>query len=222
MVGVDIWTAPKAGSQPLYFLPWQQNAATSLRIPANHGPAVFMTSILSGCTVQVYGPANNPSICHANAANTYSQHYTNRTNMAQKMTPEQTHAFAEGWANHATTTKIDTMLPTAPPGAVCRTVRKSDYAGKLDTANLNRFQRNYAARLATSESLTDFEVSKHGLKPRTGAFVFGLRDGTGNWEFFYQAAVDVELEVQDKFSGAPPRRMTMESAVLGQPERFFP
>lgn len=221
LAAVHVYPGPQPGSQQLYFLPWRQNASTSLRIPNGPGPGIFMTSMLSGCTVQVYGPANNPSICHANAASTYADAYSRNAKWAESFAPEQQHEFAETRANTIATGKIDTMLPDAG-AAQCRTVRKSDYAGKLDSANLARFQRQYVARLKQSEAMTDFEVLKIGMKPKTGAFVFGLRDTTGNWEFFYQSAVEVEIEVQDKFNGTPPRRLTMESAVLGTTERFFP
>jgi len=42
------------------------------------------------------------------------------------------------------------------------------------------------------------------------------------WAFYHQAEVDVEIVVQDKFGGTADQQLTMESVVLGAPERFFP
>lgn len=225
LVCVNVYTAAKGGTLPLYFLPWYQNAATLMTIPAGGaGPGIFMTSMLSGCSVQVHGTAANPTITHANASDKYNGAYGQQEKVLKSfvsnITPQQTHDFSEARANSVATGAIDNMLP--PGLGLTRTVRKSDYAGKLNPANLQSAQRRFIGTLPASQSLGDFGVQKMKLKPKTGAFVFGLRDATHRWAFYYQAEVDVEMVVQDKFGGTADQQLTMESVVLGAPERFFP
>jgi len=224
LVAVDIYTGAQPGSLPLYFLPWCQNAATEMTIPpGGAGPGIFMTSMLSGCSVQVHGTAANPTITHANARSTYDDAYTRLADWLKSgdHTPQQVHDFAETRANTIATGAINAMLP-ATGGAHVGVVRKSDYAGKVTNGNLIRAQRSFLATLPASQTISSYEVAKMALKPKTGAFVFGVRDLAHNWVFYYQAAVEVEIEVDEKFMTAPKQHFTYDSAVLGQPTRIFP
>lgn len=223
LAAVDVWTATKHGALPLYFLPWRQNAATVMTIPAgSDGPGIFMTSMLSGCTVQVHGTAANPTITHANARQTYSDAVTRLERWASDMESKDKYNFAETRANQVATGAINNMLP-ATGGAASGVVRKADYAGKLTRDNVIRAQRSFIDTLPTNEAMTSYEVQKMGLKPKTGAFVFGVRDpNTDAWAFYCQSAVEIEAEVEDKFGGAPKKTFSMDSAVLGRPEKFFP
>jgi hypothetical protein len=217
----DIWTVVQPGSLPLYFLPWCQNAATTMSIPAG-GPSIFMTSMLSGCTVQVTGPAATPTVTHANASQRYNDGYTRMHTWLKgvEATPQQKHDGAEARANTIATGAINSMLP--PAAGTARTVRKSDYAGRCDQPHLMRAQRSFIDTLPANKALGKMDVQKIGLKPKTGAFVFGLRDAHGQWAFWYQAAVEVEMDLQDKFGGAADEKLTMDSVVLGAPTKFYP
>jgi hypothetical protein len=217
----DIYTGVQPGSLPLYFLPWCQNAATTMTIPAG-GPAIFMTSMLSGCTVQVTGPTATPKVTHANSSAKYNDSYGRMKKWLDgtHATAEQKHDGAEERANRIATGAINSMLPPAVGNV--RTVRKSDYAGRCDNTHVMRAQRSFIDTLPANRALGKFEVQKLDLKPKTGAFVFGLRDGLGNWAFWYQAAVEVEIELQDKFGGGADEKLTMDSAVLGAPTQFYP
>jgi hypothetical protein len=223
LVCADIWTGPQMGSLPLYFLPWCQNAATTMTIPAG-GPGIFMTSMLSGCTVQVTGPAAGPTVTHANSSEKYNAGYARLASWMKggSATPEQTHEVAESRANVIATGSINNMLPVAVGNA--RTVRKSDYAGRCNETHVFRAQRQFIDTLPADKSVGHVEVQKMGgFKPKTGAFVFGLRDVHNNWAFWYQAAVEVEIDLQDKFAvNSPVEKLTMDSFVLGQPTRFYP
>lgn len=223
LVAVKVWTATKPGALPLYFLPWRQNAATKMTIPAGSGgPGIFMTSMLSGCTVQVHGTAANPTITHANARQKYSEAVIRLKRYARGWDPEDKYKFAETRANQIATAEINRMLP-ATGGAASGTVRKADYAGKLTRDNVIRAQRSFIDTLPTNEAMKSYEVQKIGLKPKTGAFVFGIRDpNTDAWAFYCQSAVEIEAEVEDKFGGGPKKTFSMDSAVLGRPELFFP
>jgi hypothetical protein len=216
----DIYTAAQLGSLPLYFLPWCQNAATTMTIPAG-GPAIFMTSMLSGCTVQVTGPPATPTVTHANASEKYNDGYDRMKQWldGSTATPQQQHDGAEARANAIATGAINNMLPAAVGTA--HTVRKGDYAGRVNHTHLARAQRSFIDTLPANQALGRFDVLKLGLKPKTGAFVFGLRTGA-QWEFWYQAAVEVEMDIEDKFGGAANQTLTMDSVVLGAPTRFYP
>jgi hypothetical protein len=223
LVAVDIHTAVQAGSLPLYFLPWCQNAATEITIPAGGGgPGIFMTSMLSGCTVEIHGTAANPTITHANSRQSYSDAYDQmeRHLRAQGASAQDVHLQAEVRGNTAATNAINNMLPGGPNA---RHVRKSDYVGKLTQGNLNAAKARFNSTLSYTswETFEKYEVATSGaFKPKTGAFVYGMRDTHNQWSFFYQAAVEVNIEVKD-FWGTITRH-TMDSAVLGQPTQFFP
>ena len=74
------------------------------------------------------------------------------------------------------------MLPLAI-GTVCTPVRKSDYAGRCNQTHLTRAQRSFIDTLPGDKALGKFEVQKMGLKPKTGAFVFGLRNRRASGSF---------------------------------------
>lgn len=222
----DIYTGAQPGSLPLFFLPWCQNAATEMTLPAGGGgPGIFMTSMLSGCTVQVHGTTANPTITHANASNKYNAAYTQQekvlTNfLGGDISPQETHDFSEARANSVADGAINAMLPAVVGNSGF--ARKSDYAGKFTQTNLVTAQRRFIGSLPGNQAMGKFEVLKMKLKPKIGAFVYGVRDHANNWSFYCQSAVEVEITVQDKFGGAPDQKFTMESVVLGTPDRIFP
>jgi hypothetical protein len=226
LVVAKISTGPQPGSVPLYFLPWQQNAATELTIPAGGaGPDVFMTSMLSGCAVQVHGTAANPTITHGNSRQSYDTTYSQLSAVLTQRgtgTAQQVHDLAEARANMVCTNAINNMLP-APGGAHSGVVRKSDYAGRVTAHWMDQAKNRFYATLARGERFTKFEEAKSGLfKAKTGAFVYGKRDHLNQWAFFYQAAVELEIEVANMFGWGSVTPHTMDSAVLGAPTQFFP
>jgi hypothetical protein len=225
LVAVKIYTAAQAGSLPLYFLPWYQNAAIEMTIPAGGGgPGIFMTSMLSGCTVEIHGTAANPTITHANSRQTYDDAYEQmkRHLQAQGANAQDVHTGAEARGNTATTNAINNMLPGGPNA---RHVRKSDYVGKLTQGNLDAAKARFNQTLSYVkwETIEQYEVAKQGaFKPKTGAFVYGLRDTHNQWSFFYQAAVELDIEVNEGYWTQTKTKYTYDSAVLGQPTQFFP
>jgi hypothetical protein len=222
LVCADIYTAAQHGSLPLYFLPWCQNAATTMTLPAG-GPGIFMTSMLSGCTVRVTGPQNGPTVTHANASQRYNDGYTRMKSWlsGSDAGPTVVHEAAEDRANTIATGAINNMMP-ATIGALTGTVTKADYAGRVNHTHLTRAQRSFIDTLPANKALGKMEVQTLAMKPKTGAFVFGLRDIHNNWEFWYQAAVEVNIEIEDKFGAGPKEVLTMDSVVLGAPTRFYP
>ena len=226
IVAADIYTAAQGGSLPLYFLPWCQNAATEMTIPAGAGgPGIFMTSMLSGCTVQVHGTAANPTITHANARQTYDDAYNHMQGFLQGRggNAQDVHKGAEVRGNSATTGAINNMLPAG--GANARTVRKGDYVGKLSHGNLDAAKARFNQTLSYMnwETISKYKTATSGqFKPKTGAFVYGVRDAHNQWAFYYQAAVEVDIEVTPYAGYGTATRYTMDSAVLGPPTQFFP
>lgn len=222
----DIYTGVQHGSLPLYFLPWCQNAATEMTLPAGGaGPGIFMTSMLSGCTVQVHGTAANPTITHANASNKYNAAYTQQETVLTRflggnVTPQQAHDFSEARGNSVATGAIDAMLPAVVGNSGF--ARKSDYAGKFTAPNVSTAQRRLINSLPVNQAMGKFETAKLRLKPKIGAFVYGVRDHANNWSFYCQSAVEVEFTLQDKFGGTPDQVFTYDSVVLGIPDRIFP
>jgi hypothetical protein len=222
----DIYTGVQPGSLPLFFLPWCQNAATEMTLPAGGGgPSIFMTSMLSGCTVQVHGTAASPTITHANSSDKYNIAYTHQEKvlnsfLGDSVTPQQVHDGAEARANSVATGAINAMLP--PVVGNSGFTRKSDYVGKFTQTNLTQAQRRFINSLPRNQAVGAFEVQRMKLKPKVGAFVYGVRDPAHNWSFYYQSAVEVEITLQDKFGGAPDQKLTYDSVVLGTPDRIFP
>lgn len=227
LVVADIYPNARAGSVPVYFLPWQQNAATELTIPAGAaGPDLFMTSMLSGCTVQVHGTAQNPTITHANSRQSYENAYNQEKGVLEAaglLAPDQIHSQAETRGDTACTAAINNMLPAVPHGVQSGIVRKADYAGRVNQGHMDQAKQRYFATLDYGERFTKFEAATSGqFKPKTGAFIYGKRDHLNNWAFFYQAAVELEVQVAGMFGWGGSHNHLNESAVLGLPTQFFP
>ncbi|MEJ1355329.1 MAG: hypothetical protein RPU64_00155 [Candidatus Sedimenticola sp. (ex Thyasira tokunagai)] len=222
----DIYTELREGSQRLYFLPWCQNAATEMTIPAgDDGPSIFMTSMLSGCTVQVHGTATNPTVTHANGSKIYNNTYTDAKAIFEStgMTGKTLHIQTESRANHACTGAINGMLPD-PMGAMCGTVTKMDYALKVTNENLLAAKKRFYKTMKFGRRFKKFEMDSlgGGFKPKTGAFVFGLRNHLDQWKFFYQAIVELKVSTAGWFGLGKSTKFLNESAVLGPPKQFFP
>jgi hypothetical protein len=230
LVVVDIYTAAQHGSLSLYFLPWMQNAAIEMTIPAGGGgPDIFMTSMLSGCTVMVHGTPANPTVIHANSRRDYEAVYNQRKTTLEHqgaLDATQIHSQAESRGNLACTAAINGMLPAVPGGAQVGHVRKADYAGRVTAQNLDTAKQRYYAALSRGERFKQYKAATSGpFKPKTGAFVYGNRDVHNNWAFYYQAAVEVQIDVDQLYGwsfGWSTAEHQNESAVLGLPTRFFP
>jgi hypothetical protein len=222
LVVVSIYQNVKGGSLPLYYLPWHQNAATELTIPAG-GPDIFMTSMLSGCTVQVHGTAANPTITHANSRQSYEAGYygTEAALQGQQgLDPELIHIQSETAGNLQCDAAINAMLPAGPNS---RQVRKVDYAGRVQQRYIDAAKARYYATLGPRERFTTYKPETSGqFKPITGAFVYGKRDVHNRWSFYFQAAVSVKIFVAPYFGWGASTEHKNESALLGPPTQFFP
>ncbi len=212
---------------PLYFLPWEQNAATSLTIPAGAvGPDVFITSMLSGCTVRVSGTAANPTITHANASSTYNTAYTQREAFLKRQgwdDEKRLYEASETRANQQAGAAIANLLPGLGGGVVSATVTKASYAGKATPEAIAQAKERYYARLDRGQRLGKFDAATIGqFKPKTGGFVYGIRDTvTNNWTFYYQSTLDVDFETIGLY-GWGSATAGSDAVVVGSTTPFFP
>jgi hypothetical protein len=187
---------PPGTAMPCYFLPYLPNGATSMVLGG--AAPFFFTSTLSGCTVQVIGPANAPTVTHGNARTTFAAH----------------------GAGTAQTT-INGMLPPAN-GQAIGVVTRSDYHGKVTRNKFNRGKEAFP--LGQGERIGSFHKTKTGTgSPEVGCFVFGVLKGGGNWKFYYQSTVGVHGTLKKGYLWKTTKSSILnEEIVLGQTTRFFP
>ncbi len=210
-------------SAPLWFLPYQRTATTTMTIPAGGGgPSVFMTSMLSGCTVRVHGTSANPTISHANAANVYQATYDATALANAHLGDTAKHAAAETAANTATTNAVNNMLPAVPMGATQGTFAKTDYFDRLTEQTLFNARDRMKDEVEDGRRITKFEPYTIGQKPRIGGFVCGLRDGTNNWTFFAQATVETLVKTKGMNPFKKARTMRDTATTLGRPIQIYP
>jgi hypothetical protein len=206
----SILNAATGTSAPCYFLPYLPDGATTMTIAA--GANYFFTSMLTGCTVRVCGPAATPTITHSNAGNIFK---TTGGGLAAATTAAQT--------------AINTMMPAPVAGqhstSVTRLTMEASYTG----GNLA------AARLAYPvlpnyriKELAAAEVTSHGVqRPELGMFVYGVLGGAG-WEFYYQATTSVTGRQKTGttyfgfINSGVTNKTIMDNVVLGGSPRFWP
>jgi hypothetical protein len=192
-----------AGGTPCYFLPYKADCGISMALAG--GADYFFTSSLSGCTVQVTGPQNAPTVTHANAYTTF----------------QNNKAHGEAAASLAAQGVINTLLP-APIGALIGTVTKADYLGKVTPVNMAAAKNRHTLKKAHHRMGAFNAYMDEGGQEKVGAFVFGIRSG-GNWSFYYQATVAVTgTRHTGLLWGRKTKAFLPEDAVVGMPEQFYP
>ena len=184
-------------AEDCYFLPWEPDAATTMTIGALAD--YFFTSTLSGCTVQINGPANAPTITHGNRKTTFTTH-------------GQATAQAE----------IDNLLPAVGGGHTSKAVRAADYRALCN-------KRNLKAAKSAFPTPDGYHISKFKPKEESGgrveggAFVFGKRNtGTGDWTFWYQAVVGITGSMKKGYFGDTKKQPISNEVVLGHAVQLFP
>lgn len=201
------------GAPTCYFLPYQQNACTEMRLAG--GADWFFTSSLSGCSVQVFGPANQPTVAHANGATVYSNAYAGAEALAKangETDADRIHQQAEAHANGIAQNHIPGLFPIPPGGAVVRTVTKLDYLNNLTDQLFKQARKDF--KLRTFEFFTSFKLDKIGAKPKIGSFVYGRRTNAGDWRFYYQSTVSIKAKTS-------LGKKIDTDVVLGPVTRFF-
>lgn len=182
-------------ARPCFFLPYLPDGATTMTLGGP--PDLFFTSTLSGCSVRVNGPANAPTVTHANARSTFL-------------------TLGAGTAQVA----INGVLPAA--GAGSGTVTRADYHAKV--TRMNTWVGKAALESEPGEFGTKLSrnVAPSGGY-EVGCFVFGVRKG-GNWKFYYQSTVGVQGTVAFKTDWSTYNTgvgIPNAEIVLGNPVKFF-
>lgn len=171
----NITNAAGGTSQPCYFLPYLPNGATTMTL--GNAADYFFTSMMTGCSVRVCGPAATPTVTHSNAAQVFN-----------------TTGGGIAAATGAAQTRINAQMPAAPHGAHTTTATKidmeNDYATPGNFANARaNYPRQAGHRIKEFNANT---LNTHGtVRPMLGMIVYGVRTHAGNWEFFRASSVDV-------------------------------
>lgn len=205
-----ITNAAVNGSRPCYFLPYLPNGATTMTIGA--GANYFFTSMMTGCSVQVHGPAATPTITHSNAAATFNN-------------PVHGNIAA---ATAAAQLRINNQMPAVPHGM------NSSMATRLDMEqdynnNAGNMANNYQVRQGYRiKELAANQLTSHGTnRPELGMIVYGVRNAAGQWEFFRSSNVGVHGRQKKghTFKGIKfgvKNRHIADSVSLGPAVRFWP
>lgn len=194
-VKLEIFYAnPANNSLPCYFLPWLPDAATTMVLggAANY----FFTSSLSGCTVQILGPRNTPTVTHGNARNTFKTH-----------------------GNGPAQTAINGMLPPAN-GQQRKRWTRNDYWAFNTPAALSTAKSNYP--LEQDFRMKEFKVDRENNYDKVGAFVYGVRAGNGDWSFWAQTTVGVTGRMRKGYLWTGEDKSIVDEVVIDRPRRIFP
>ncbi|MCI0703697.1 MAG: hypothetical protein L0241_21685 [Planctomycetia bacterium] len=185
---------PANAALPCYFLPWLPDAATTMVLGG--GANYFFTSSLSGCTVQVLGPRNAPTVTHGNARETFKAH---GAVLAQ--------------------TTINNMLPAAN-GQLCKRWTRQDYWARVTTPAFATAKTSYP--LPTGYRLKEFNKDVENTYEKVGAFVYGVKKPNGNWSFWAQTTVGVKGRMRKGYLMGAKDKSIIDEVVLGAPVKIFP
>jgi len=166
-----------AGGFPAYFLPWDAyGGVVHMTIPGGGvGPRHFFTAALSGCSIMVSGPPNNPTVYHCGADAWGNCPYTQAPFInpapAPNVSPQIWH---------------DLVVNVAGLGVAFQAIDKTNYIVDFIGAGGTARSRLLEPQLR----LRKFDNTAVALP--WGA-VFGLRDpATNNWSFYLQENVDMQ------------------------------
>lgn len=221
----------ETGPDPAYYLPYVEDAATSMTLGDTCD--YFFTSSLSGCTVQVFGDPDSPTVTHANAASTFAEAFkVQRESLTGIEDPIERLKEANRRANAQVDTAINRMLPD--PGARTAAIfRKSDYLEIVEHNDLKEAKALYVSlnkgQHYDKHKLDDFRLDLEGGRPTVGASVFGLRNykEVAGWSIFCQAVTGVTPvyhRTKGIFSKTTTERVGRfrDEAVVGDVIRLFP
>jgi hypothetical protein len=160
--------------QSCYFLPYKPDAAVSMTI--GNGANYFFTSMLTGCTVRVYGSRMTPTITHSNAATAFN-------------------TAAGGLAASATAAQIqiNNYMNPVPAGQPAASVTRTTMQDANTPANFDAAKGSYPVdpNYRIKEFAAKMANSKGEDRPELGMFVYGVRKAAG-WEFYYAASTAVQ------------------------------
>jgi hypothetical protein len=191
-----------------YFLPWDgRGGAVHMTIPAGGGgPRHFFTAALSGCSVMVDGPPNNPTVYHCGVDDWENTSYVQPPHSHQKPTQATSPQLWQDLVEHLA------------GGAYAAGIDKTDYIedGAVGTARARAIEP--LARQAKDDQAA--------LALPWGA-VFGLRDAANNWSFYLQENVTFLWQKTKHHIRGPQgwfstSQTSLKEARPMQVTRFFP
>ena len=193
--------------EPAYWLPWQQNEIirTTLR-PSKKAegalegvePNFFFTAPLTGCSVFVEGPRDQPTVYHANAlshAGTFDTPLRKQAFLELQRTKiEEMEARFRGFSTQHE--KLSRGEVRTPPGERARETTMMDY---MSRAHRSDFPQDLVevVRKATNGKFSKIEVAGNKIVvTNIEGTVFGVRDH-GEWTFYFQRRVRISHLIND-------------------------
>lgn len=193
--------------------PGLPDGATTITLGA--GADYFFSSQMTGCSVQVFGPAATPTVTHSNAKTTFMR-YAGGGGLAG--------------ATAAAQVAINSMFPPVPLGQTGTTVTRLTMTAAMNAGNFANAKAAYG--LQAGYRLKEFSTvtsTVHGAsREETGMVVYGVRGAGGDREFFRSISVHVKgrQETGKTYMGfikvRVHNRTIDDDVVLGGSPRFWP
>jgi hypothetical protein len=224
------------GVRRLYFLPYVPDAATSMTLGDDCD--FFLTSTLSGCSAQVFGSRDAPTVTHANAGDKFKKSFAREKDRLQRTVGLDDVESGEAADRKATTdvnARINRMLPDPGRHAPAR-LRKGDYMALYNARNFKKAKEDYVKEhkkdvhhgAGAGFKVHDINVSREAGRPQIGATVFGLRNfrGARGWTIFYQTSLAIVPEGKKRTGflkmHASTNNLAPDEVVLGGVHQLFP
>jgi len=219
------------GERRLYFLPYVKNAATSMKLGEDCD--FFLTSSLSGCTVQVFGSRSGPTVTHANAAQVFTDAFADEKDRLQRggMDDIESGETADRNATRDVNTRIDRMLPS-PGRRTPVLLRKNHYLSHYNSKNFKKVKKDYLeehkGEVQRGFRLYDVNPEREAGRPKIGATVFGLRNfnGARGWTIYYQTTLTIQPRGKKSSGflnmGTKKDNFASDEIALGGVHQLFP
>ena len=170
---------------PIWFLPWYSDHVTKLKIlqrgtlpPDVPDPDIFFTSALSGCSVFIEGPANAPTVFHGGFSS------VRKFNLNPRVTDPATGNESDS------VTHWRLLFQQFSGGAI--------NFGEANKAQYSSTGGSFRAYTPDMKAYKQFLQEMHKDEMRiedmkSEGMVFGIRDGTGNWSFYLQESITLDI-----------------------------
>lgn len=207
MTEVQLQSAADEQLEPAYWLPWAEDQIirTALR-PSRKAtgslegidPDYFFTAPLTGCSVFIEGPRDQPTVYHANAkshAGTFANQLTRKqfVELQQAKVEEMEKRFA---AFSTQQEKKSRGLVRLGPGKSGREASMLDYMSRAHSPDFPNELEEVVSK-ATNGKYSKIEVAGQKIVvTHTEGTVFGVR-AYGEWTFYFQKRVRIQHLVND-------------------------
>jgi hypothetical protein len=214
---------------PIYYLPWEENRIVrtklkrSRRVQLAAEPRVFFTANLNGCMVSVEGPADEPTVYHANVIDYKGSPGADPTideEKAKRRIGKKVQAMLSGY--HAMSGQHDNRRKTyVEPGHITQ-YRYQVLLGRPS----GQLQEERARQVLEEDdlALTKKAIGSVVTTPQSRGAVFGVRDASGKWAFYFQRQLLVRYSRVDGINHDGSQRLTRlyEDWSTLRCEKFWP